>query len=147
MGYIEWFRHREDCDATLHCYVVKPESVVEQNKLQAHDKYAAEKIAEAEKLIENLKEYRVALAERYNYYELAAYTFRLELLRKVQCKGNKCYWVKIVKVFENGKELVELSERYEGRERSKAFQRFKALQKERPGIEAYQDTEKHSWER
>jgi hypothetical protein len=147
MGYIEWFRRREDYDATLRCYVVQPESVVKQDQLRRYDNYAAEKIAEAEALIASLKEYRAALAERYNYYELAAYSFRLELLREVQYQGKKCYWVRIVKVFENGKELVELSERYEGRERSKAFQRFKALQKERPGIEVYQDTEKRSWER
>jgi len=147
MRYTEWFRRREDYDATLRCYVVQPESVTEQKRLQYYDEYAAGKIAEAEAMIANLKEYRAALAERYNYYELAAYSFRLELLREAQYQGKKCYWVKIVKVFENKKEQVEFSKRYEGKERHKAFEHFRQLQKERPGMEVYQDTEKRSWER
>ena len=40
-----------------------------------------------------------------------------------------------------------MDEKYFGTERRKAFARFAELQKQRPGIETMQDTEKKPWEK
>ena len=57
------------------------------------------------------------------------------------------YFVRIVRTYEDGTTERVLDEKYFGTERRKAFARFAELQKQRPGIETNQDTDRRPWER
>lgn len=57
------------------------------------------------------------------------------------------YFVRIVKTLEDGTEIEDLREKYNGKDRRKAFERFEELKKQRPGIEAIKDIEKRHWEK
>ena len=99
-------------------------------------------------LIDQLTEYRAALAERYAALATAAYRDRLELTRDPGYRGKPViYFVRIVRTYEDGTTERVLDEKYFGTERRKAFARFAELKHQRPGIETMQDTEKRSWER
>ena len=104
-------------------------------------------IGQLEKIIADLKDYQIALATRYAELETMSYKYRLELTRCPHWKGYIEYFVRIVKTLEDGSEIEELREKYSGKDRRKAFERFEELKKQHPGIEAVKDIEKRSWER
>ena len=105
-------------------------------------------IARCNELIDQLTDYRQALAERYAALATAAYRDRLELTRDPGYRGKAViYFVRIVRTYEDGTTERVLDEKYFGTERRKAFSRFAELQKQRPGIEIMQDTEKKPWEK
>ena len=57
------------------------------------------------------------------------------------------YYVRIVRAYQDGTEVQELAETYQGKQRREALARFEELKKQRPGIEIMKDIEKRSWER
>ena len=144
----ELFKGRTDTDLTLRCYLIDPTKKTDTSQLLYWDSYAARDIAAAESLIETLKEYRKAIAERYTELTTMPYKIRLELVRQAPWydKG-VTYHLTIKKVFEDGTEAEELRENFSGKERHKALARFEELKKQRPGIEAVKDIEKRQWER
>lgn len=128
-------------------YLIRPD-VLTADRIANYDKSAARTIAECRQLIDQLTEYRQALAERYAQLATAAYRDRLELRRDPGYRGKPViYSVQIVRTYEDGTTEMPLSETYTGTDRRKAFARFAALQKERPGIETIQDTDRRAWER
>lgn len=152
MSYQDWFdpespRYDSHKDFTYYVHVQDPASLL-LDDVARRDSMAAQDIEEARQLITDLTEYRRALAARYAQLATMPYTLRLELTREVRYYQNKkWYWLRIVRRYEDGTQAKELEERYPGPERHKAFARFRQLQKERPGIEVYQDTDKGKWEK
>lgn len=148
MGIKELFQGRDDQDLTLRCYLVNPLKKTDTKQLAYWDSYAARDIEAAEKLIETLKEYRKAIADRYTELCTMPYKIRLELVRQASWYGKGVtYHITIKKVFDDGTEAEELRENFPGKERHKALARFEELKKQRPGIEAIKDIEKSKWER
>ena len=151
MSYLDLFQRygnpSREADIRLSAYLIRPD-VLTADRIQYNDENAARIIAQCQALIDQLTEYRAALAERYAALATAAYRDRLELTRDPGYRGKPViYFVRIVRTYEDGTTERVLDEKYFGTERRKAFARFSELKKQRPGIETMQDTEKRSWER
>ena len=100
-----------------------------------------------ERLIDDLRDYRIALAQRYAELETMTYTRVLTLKRDPSYKGRITYWVTITLELTDGTKIDELREQFPGQDRAKAFARFAALQKQYPGIASVKDVARRSWER
>lgn len=151
MPYLDLFQRygnpSREAEIRLTAYLLRPD-VLTADRIQYNDENAARIIAQCHALIDQLTEYRAALAERYAALATAAYRDRLELTRDPGYRGKPVlYFVRIVRTYEDGTTERVLDEKYFGTERRKAFARFAELKKQRPGIETVQDTEKRSWER
>lgn len=130
-------------------YFTRPDKLKEEHSIKLSDERAAHVIAEAQQAIADLSEYRQALAARYAQLQTAPYILRLELERRREGyrEPKVFYYVRIVKVYEDGTKINELAETYKGTERRQALARFEELKKQRPGIEVWKDIEKARWER
>lgn len=151
MSYLDLFQRygnpSREADIRLSGWLLRPDALTAE-KIAGYDQSAARLITEAQTLIDQLTEYRAALAERYAALATAAYRDRLELIRDPGYRGKPViYFVRIVRTYEDGTTERVLDEKYFGTERRKAFARFAELKHQRPGIETMQDTEKRSWER
>lgn len=151
MSYLDLFQRygspSREANVQIRDYLIRPD-VLTADRIANYDKSAARTIAECRQLIDQLTEYRQALAERYAQLATAAYRDRLELRRDPGYRGKPVtYSVQIVRTYEDGTTETPLSETYTGADRRKAFARFAVLQKERPGIETIQDTDRRAWER
>lgn len=151
MSYLDLFQRygspSREADIRLSGWLLRPDALTAE-KIAGYDQSAARLITEAQTLIDQLTEYRAALAERYAALATAAYRDRLELIRDPGYRGKPViYFVRIVRTYEDGTTERVLDEKYFGTERRKAFARFAELKHQRPGIETMQDTGKRSWER
>lgn len=151
MSYLDLFQRygspSREAEIRLSGWLLRPDALTAE-KIAGYDQSAARLITEAQTLIDQLTEYRAALAERYAALATAAYRDRLELIRDPGYMGKPViYFVRIVRTYEDGTTERVLDEKYFGTERRKAFARFAELKHQRPGIETMQDTEKRSWER
>ena len=151
MIYLDLFQRygspSREAEIRLHAYLLRPDTLT-ADRIQYNDDTAARLIAQCQTLIGQLTDYRQALAARYAALATAAYRDRLELIRDPGYRGKAVlYFVRIIRTYEDGTTETTLNERYNGQERRKAFARFAELQKQRPGIETYQDTDRHPWER
>ena len=151
MPYLDLFQRygspSREAEIRLTNYLLRPDTLT-ADRIQHQDESAARMIAQCQVLIDQLTEYRAALAERYATLATSAYRDRLELTRDPGYRGKPVlYFVRIVRTYEDGTTERVLDEKYFGMERRKAFARFSELKKQRPGIETMQDTEKRSWER
>lgn len=151
MSYLDLFQRygspREDADIRLTGYLTRPDTLT-ADRIKHNDESAARLIDECQALLTDLTEYRQALAARYAALATAAYHDRLELIRERRWRESPVvYHVQIVRTYEDGTTETPLHETYHGQERRKAFARFAELQKQRPGIETHQDTDRRQWER
>ena len=136
-----------EADICIRGYLTRPDKLT-QERIRGNDESAARLIARCEEVIAALKEYRQALAARYAELDAAPYSLRLELERKPSYSGSGVlYYVRIVRAYQDGTEVQELAETYQGKQRREALARFEELKKQRPGIEIMKDIEKRSWER
>lgn len=136
-----------DAEIRITAYLIRPDKLT-ADRIPWNDEQAARLISGCESLIASLKEYRKALAERYAMLQTAPYKLRLELERKPSYNGSGVlYYVRIVREYQDGTEVQELAETYQGKQRREALARFEELKKQRPGIEIMKDIEKRSWER
>lgn len=151
MAYLDLFQRygnpSREADIRLHAYLTRPDTLT-ADRIQYNDDTAARLIEDCRRTIADLTEYRQALAARYAALATASYHDRLELIRERRWRESPVvYHVQIVRTYEDGTTETPLHETYHGQERRKAFARFAELQKQRPGIETMQDTDKRSWER
>lgn len=149
MSYKDLFTHRPEAEIRHHVYITKPEAIKSIKDLEWNSGRASRAIAEAEQLIETLKEYQQALYTRYQEIIGTNYRLFLKLERRVKYDNSKSYIITIVKRFDGNNVADEeiLRETFEGKERHKALKRFEALKKEYPNIENEQDIAKKHWER
>lgn len=151
MAYLDLFQRygnpSREADIRLHAYLTRPDTLT-ADRIKRNDESAARLIDECQELLTDLTEYRQALAARYAALATAAYHDRLELIRERRWRESPVvYHVQIVRTYEDGTTETPLHETYHGQERRKAFARFAELQKQRPGIETHQDTDRRPWER
>ena len=137
----------DSAEQRIYIYAEAPKRLKTTREVSHRDKTAAADIMRLEKLIDDLKDYRQALAARYAQLETMTYKERLELERYPHWSGGISYYVRIVRTYEDGTSENVLSETYSGKERRKSLDRFEELKKQRPGIEAIKDIERRSWER
>ena len=136
-----------DAEIRITAYLIRPDKLT-ADRIPWNDEQAARLISGCESLIASLKEYRQALAERYAMLQTAPYKLRLELERKPSYNGSGVlYYVRIIREYQDGTEVQELAETYQGKQRREALARFEELKKQRPGIEIVKDIERRSWER
>ena len=136
-----------DAEIRITAYLIRPDKLT-ADRIPWNDEQAARLISGCESLIASLKEYRKALAERYAMLQTAPYKLRLEIERKPSYNGSGVlYYVRIVREYQDGTEVQELAETYQGKQRREALARFEELKKQRPGIETMKDIERRSWER
>lgn len=128
-------------------YIRRPETLADAEDIKRYDQSAAEAIEEARRMIEDLTEYRQALAARYASLEVMPYKRILRIERENYSYTGIKYRVTIAKHREDGTEVKELEEVYPGKERHIALKRFAELQKQYPGIESEKHIEKSKWER
>lgn len=138
---------RLEAEQRVYIYAQQPRRYKTPEDIAHKDADIARQIARMERLIDDLRDYRVALAQRYAELETMPYTRVLTLKRDPSYKGRITYWVTITRRMSDGTETDELREQYAGKDRAKAFARFAALQKQYPGIASAQDTARRSWER
>lgn len=144
MSYTDWFgSYRDKAEQRLYAYIRKPEKLSAEN-IPMYDGMAAQRIADAQKLIADLTEYRQALAARYA--ELQIMPYRRVLRVKRWKSDNVSYYVTICREYEDGTRTEELRESYSGKDRHTALKRFEELKKQNPGIEAEKDIAKSKWE-
>lgn len=149
MNYQDLFRHSSDSEIHNRIYIKKPAAIGSKKDVEYYYSRAAQEIAEAESIIETLKEYQKALYERYQEITAANYTLFLFLERRVHYDNTKSYVITISKKYD-GKNIEDetvLKETYDGKERHKALKRYEALKKEYPNIQCEADIAKKHWER
>ena len=131
----------------VYIYVQAPECLQTTTDVVHRDKSAAQDIERLQKLVDNLKDYRQALAARYGQLETMSYKRRLSLVRDPSRYSGIRYRITIQRIYEDGTTSEELHESYEGKERHVALKRFGELLKQYPGIESEKDISKKHWEK
>ena len=138
---------QDTAEQRIYIYVQQPKRYKAPEDIARKDADIARQIERMERLIYDLRDYRVALAQRYAELETMPYTRVLTLKRDPSYKGRITYWVTITRRMSDGTETDELREQFPGQDRAKAFSRFAALQKQYPGIASVKDVARRSWER
>lgn len=138
---------QEAAEQRVCIYVQQPHALKTPHDVAWRDGQVAAEIKRLESMIDDLRDYRVALAQRYAELETMPYTRVLTLKRDPSYKGRITYWVTITRRMSDGTETDELREKYAGQDRAKAFARFGVLQKQYPGIASVKDVARRSWER
>lgn len=136
-----------EANIDARCFLVKPSKIDDLERIVRYDKSASDMINTCRQIIEDMQEYRQALAKRYSEFSVMPYFLRLELDRKKGYDGKVFYHVRLLKVYEDGTTTKEIDESYVGAERHEAFKRFEQLKRDRPGIVATKNIEKSKWER
>jgi len=151
MSYTDLFSRygsiSESGETRVYIHALNPAKLDTAERIADYDKSAARYIAELETIIENLKEYRQALAKRYGELETMPYGETLIIERIPRWHEYIEYSVRIERIYGDGTKRTELNESYKGNERSKAKKRFGELKKSRPGIRTRVEIEKRSWEK
>lgn len=108
------FEHRTEEAVQAYCRIVHPNQMNALKDIKCWDSYATRGIAEAEQMIETLKEYRKTLYNRAQQLESTPYTRVLELKRQVDYFSNKkFYYVTIRRVYNgNVARIDEMQEKY-----------------------------------
>lgn len=130
-----------------YIYLVAPETLKTPKDIAFRDGMIAGNIASLEHILDDLREYRQALAARYGALATMPYKHTLKLERCPHWQGHIEYIVTLEKTMEDGTKIDELREVFRGKDRKQAFELFAKIKQERPGIEAIQDIEKRQWER
>ena len=142
-------RDRGEAEIRTNHFFYHPDQLDDISRVTYYDNSAAAAIEEYESLIEQLREYRGALADRYAYLSTAP------TIPVVKLERQKNSWTKKVtyslRVFrryvEDGNDVEESRAAYPGTERNKAISDYRAYVKNHPGIVAEMDIEKPRWER
>lgn len=143
----ELFNHRGEYSRVHNIHLVSPDQLDTPDRITQHDRWTADYIARLTEELDNLRAYRLALADRYNELSTMPYTLQLTCKRRKQYSDNKViYTIKLTRVYKDGTKTDELTETYPGTERRKALARYAELQKTHPGIAAEMDIEKSRWE-
>ena len=138
---------QETAEQRVYIYVQHPRTLKTPHDIAWRDGQVAAEIKRLESMIDDLRDYRIALAQRYAELETMPYTRVLTLKRDPSYKGRVTYLVTITRELADGTKIDELREQFPGQERAKAFDRFAALKKQYPGIASVKDVARRSWER
>lgn len=140
-----WGGVQKEAEIRISGYLLRPDCLT-CDRIQWHDESAARIIGDCERIAEELRGYRQALAARYAELSAMAYSLRLDLIRDRRWKGPVTYRLHLVRVYADGHEENEWEKAFPGNERHKALKAYREELKARPGIETRCDTEKAAWE-
>ena len=137
-----------EADIRISGYLLRPDQLDTTARVKDYDKSAERIIQELEEKIQQLKAYRIALAERYNYLDTAP---TVPVVRLIRQKTYQCRVFYYLTTYErnllDGKEVKTSTTTFPGKERHKAIAAYNDYIKAHPGIAAEIDIEKRSWER
>lgn len=135
-------------DKKIYIYERHPETLHTAKTILNSFNGVERTLEELEEVMEELKAYRVALTERYNYITTAPTKQKIKLYREKKYGGKVFYFIQFytVNLVDGYEDLTEVI-RYEGKERKKAIERFEQLKKEKTGVIFEQDIERGRWER
>lgn len=137
-----------EADIRIIGYLLRPDQLDTTARVKDYDQTAERTIQELEEKIQQLKIYRIALAERYNYLATAPTVPVVRLTRRKTYEGKVYY--DLITYNQNlldGQEVKTNSTTFPGKERHKAIAAYNDYVKAHPGITAEKDIEKRSWER
>ena len=137
-----------ESDERIFIYLTHPEAINRLTDVVKYDEKSINYISDLERKIEQLKAYRLALSERYNYLASAPQQPVVRLKRVKSYSGKVFYHLNTYKKnMLDGNEVETSSTKYTGPERSKAISDYKSYVKSHPGILAEMQIEKPKWER
>ena len=137
-----------ESDERIFIYLTHPEAINRLTDVVKYDEKSINYISDLERKIEQLKAYRLALSERYNYLASAPQQPIVRLKRVKSYSGKVFYHLNTyTKNLLDGNEVETSSTKYTGQERSKAIKDYKSYVKAHPGILAEMQIEKPKWER
>lgn len=99
-----------EAEQRVYIYVQQPKRYKTPEDIARKDADIARQIERMQRLIDDLRDYRVALAQRYAELETMPYTRVLTLKRDPSYKGRITYWVTITRRMSDGTETDELCE-------------------------------------
>lgn len=135
-------------ETRINIYCLSPQEVSNMQRLIDRDKSALNDIKRCEAAIEQLKQYRLELAQRAQELATMQYHIRTTLLRNKSWRTGKVeYFITTEKVFEDESCELISNVKFEGRERYKAIDIFENLKKENPHYEFIKDIAKKQWEK
>lgn len=137
-----------EADIRITGYLLHPGDLDTTARVKDYNKSAERIIKELEEKIQQLKVYRIALAERYNYLATAPSVPVVRLTRQKTYEGKVFYYLEVYsRNLLDGKEVKASSTTFLGKERHKAIAAYNDYVQAHPGIEAEMDIEKRGWER
>lgn len=125
-----------DAEIRFNTYFRAPEVLTTFDSVAHYDGQAAQLIARCQKLIEDMSEYRQALAARYNALATMPSKPRIRLERYVKYDGHKIYYIRRYTDYTDGTSVETQTETFAGQERRAALARFAELKKQFPGVNA-----------
>lgn len=151
MSYANLFQRygspSKEAEIRIWYYLQRPEALDTFDRIKHYDTQAAQMVAQCKKLIEDMSEYRQALAARYNQLATMPSRRRLKLERYVNYDNKKFYYIRHFTEYDDGTVVETETETFPGKERRAALARFAKLKKQYPGIAAEMDIDKKSWEK
>lgn len=149
MSYTDLFHYSTEAEIRAWTHIKKPSAIGDIKSVEWYNTRAERAIAEAEQMIKTLKEYQLALCDRYQEIYATNYKMLLLLKRHVRYDNYKNYTITLSKKFDgnNVSDEIVLQENFGGKERHKALKRFDELRKEYPSIEYEIDIAKKQWEK
>lgn len=142
----QYSHEQPQAETRVHIFTQAPQKLTTPDEVAYRDKTAAQDIKRLEKLIDDLKDYRRALAARYAELETLPYTYLLKLERIPHWKGHIEYVIALTKTLSDGTKTQDLREVFPGKDRRKAFARAAELRRQRPGIPYEEDIARRPWE-
>lgn len=137
-----------EADIRISGYLLRPDQLNTTAQVKDYDHTAERIIQELEEKIRQLKVYRIALAERYNYLATAPSVPVVRLTRQKTYEGKVFYYLEVYsRNLLDGKEVKTSSTTFPGKERHKAITAYNDYVKAHSGIVAEMDIEKRGWER
>ena len=126
-------------ETRVYIFAQAPRKLTTPDEIAYRDRTTAQDIKRLEKLVDDLKDYRRALAARYAELETLPYTYLLKLERVPHWKGHIEYVITLTKTLSDGTKTQDLREVFPGKDRRKAFARAAELRRQRPGIPYEED--------
>lgn len=132
----------------VYVYEEHPENLYSMDAISNSFTHVERTLEELEELMDELKTYRVALAERYNYIATAPTRQKIRLQRY----NRECvtYVIHFYTMFFDGgheEEDYKKSRHYAGKDRREALKDFEQLKSQYPNAIFEKDIDRKSWER
>lgn len=142
----QYGHEQPQAETRVYIFAQAPQNLTTPDEVAYRDRTAAQDIKRLEKLVDDLKDYRRALAARYAELETMPYTYLLKLERVPHWKGHIEYVITLTKTLSDGTKTQDLREVFPGKDRRKAFARAAELRRQRPGIPYEEDIARRAWE-
>lgn len=142
----QYGHEQPQAETRVYIFTQNPQKLTTPEEVAYRDRTAAQDIKRLEKLVDDLKDYRRALAARYAELETLPYTYLLKLERVPHWKGHIEYVITLTKTLSDGTKTQDLREVFPGKDRRKAFARAAELRRQRPGIPYEEDIARRPWE-